>query len=54
MGVMLSLLMATYFIFSVIGLMTHRRMMNEHHFFMLGASMCMIIRRHGLIIGIHV
>ena len=45
--------MATYFIFSVIGLMTHHRMMNEHHVLTLGASMYMINECHGLIIGIY-
>ena len=39
-------IMATYFIFSVIGLMTHHRMMNERHVLRLGTSMCMIDEYH--------
>ena len=45
--------MAKYFIFSVIGLMTHHLIMNEHHVFTMGVSMCMINGGHALIIGMY-
>ena len=39
-------IMATYFIFRVIGLMTHPRMMNERNVLRLGTSMCMMGEHH--------
>ena len=45
--------MPAYFLFNVIGLMTHIRMMNEHHVLTLGASMCMINGHTALIIGMY-
>ena len=46
-------IMAKYFIFSVIGLMTHHLIMHEHHVFTMGVSMCMINGGHALIIGMY-
>ena len=34
-------IMSTYFIFNVIGLITHPRMINGRHVLTLGTSMCM-------------
>ena len=39
-------IMATYFIFSIIGLMTRPWMINERHVLRLGTSMCMMNARH--------
>ena len=45
--------MSAYFIFNVIDLVTHTRMMNEHHVLTLGVSMCMNNGHNALIIGMY-